>query len=224
VKPGNKSYINILGMRYGRLVVKSKTAKRSSSGTIIYLCQCDCGNSTMVNGVNLRRAITRSCGCLAKERQAISAKTSRITHGATVGGKMSPAYKSWITMRRRCFDVAYKDYPRYGGTGITVCPEWENFSTFLNDMGERPKRMTLDRIDNSKGYSKSNCRWATGRTQMNNTTRNRWITYQGVRRTVAQWARVLGMPRARLSARINSLGWSIQKAFNDGKYKHNKQS
>lgn len=225
MKSGTKNFIDISGARFGRLVVTSKTTKRSSSGTVIYSCLCDCGNLKEVDGVNLRRGCTQSCGCLAKEKLAESAKTNRVTHGATAGGKLPPTYKSWLTMRRRCNDPSYKDYPRYGGNGIKVCPEWENsYETFLKDMGKRLKGMTLDRIDNSKGYSKSNCRWATGLTQMNNTTRNRRILYQGKSLTIAQWARILGMPRARLSARINSLGWSIERAFKEGKNGHDLES
>lgn len=203
----------MIGLKFGRLLVLSTTTNRSSDGTIIYLCVCDCGTEIQKNGKNLRKGISTSCGCLTKEIQRTKGKTSSLTHGATKNKSMTGTYKSWLAMRRRCFDKKFKDYPRYGGAGITVCDGWSDFSNFLSGMGERPNGMTLDRINNSDGYNPSNCRWANHKMQMNNTTRNRLIEYQGVTHTLSEWADIMGVPRARLSARINGLGWSIEKAF-----------
>jgi len=71
----------------------------------------------------------------------------------------SPTYETWLAMRRRCMNPNYEGYANYGGRGITVCPSWNSFETFLADMGEKPKGMVIDRIDNEKGYFKQNCRW-----------------------------------------------------------------
>ncbi len=207
--------IEMVGLRFGRLLVKAKTATRSKTGSVVYSCLCDCGVSKDIDGVQLRRGASNSCGCLGVERQKESAKTSSKTHGGTVGGVQTGTYKTWITMRRRCFDKGFKDYPRYGGSGITVCPEWEDFNQFRADMGERPAGMTLDRENNKLGYCATNCRWATHLTQMNNTSRNRLIEYKGQSHTVAEWARILKVPRARLSARLNGLGWSVEKTFGE---------
>ena len=77
-------------------------------------------------------------------------------------------YKSWISMRSRCKDVTRHNSTSYVGKGITVCPQWDDFLTFLRDMGERPENTTLDRIDNTKGYFPENCRWATAKEQRAN--------------------------------------------------------
>ena len=87
------------------------------------------------------------------------------------GSKVSPTYQSWLSMRARCRLKSRKDHPRYSALGY--CAEWENFETFLADMGERPEGTTLDRRDNAKGYDKDNCRWATASEQARNTRRSK---------------------------------------------------
>lgn len=77
-------------------------------------------------------------------------------------------YKSWGSMRERCNNEKARDYPHYGGRGIKVCKEWDDFWVFVEDMGDRPEGHSMDRIDNDKGYSKENCRWATRSEQMKN--------------------------------------------------------
>ena len=86
----------------------------------------------------------------------------------------TPTYSSWRSMKKRCLNINHDQYPRYGAKGIMVCDEWLQFKNFLKDMGERPsKNHTLDRIDNSKGYFKSNCRWVTVKEQNRNRTSNK---------------------------------------------------
>lgn len=90
-------------------------------------------------------------------------------HGGTCEHKKE--FNSWRAMRERCDNKNYRYYHRYGGRGITYCEEWKNFANFLNDMGERPDGCSLDRIDNNKGYSPENCRWATQSQQIKNSTK-----------------------------------------------------
>lgn len=94
-------------------------------------------------------------------------------HGHASTYNPSPTYITWRSMIVRCYTVDDKDFPNYGGRGITVCDKWQDFEGFLEDMGERPKGMTLDRKDNNDNYNKDNCRWASRETQ----ARNRNNTY-----------------------------------------------
>lgn len=118
-------------------------------------------------------------------------------------------------MRTRCYSESHKSYPEYGGRGITVCDEWKNSSdSFIEWALENGYNdsLTLDRIDNNKGYSPNNCRWATMKEQANNTRKNVVIKYNGEEKTISQWADELGINRNTLSNRIKR-GWSVERAF-----------
>lgn len=84
-----------------------------------------------------------------------------VRHGHSLHGKISPTYRSWMSMRARCLNPNHQAWNLYGGRGIVICKRWDNFKNFLNDMGERPPGKTLDRKNPYKGYEPSNCRWAT---------------------------------------------------------------
>src|SRR6185295_20173652 len=110
----------------------------------------------------LRSGNTRSCGCLSKEVSAkLAAKLVKTKHGHAPLGNHSPTYVSWNCMLQRCSNPKATEYDCYGGRGISVCKRWKTFVNFLKDMGKRPACKSLDRINNDKGYYKSNCRWAT---------------------------------------------------------------
>ena len=135
----------------------------------------------------------------------------RMTHGHTVGGE-SPTHNAWRGMGQRCMNPKAKDYPRYGGIGIMCCSEWNLFEQFLIDMGIRPEGHTLERNDNTKGYSKDNCRWATPLEQSMNRSNNHRIEYMGELRCLSEWARLLDINEETLRARIR-YGWDISRAM-----------
>jgi hypothetical protein len=115
-------------------------------------------------------------------------------------------------MHRRCRGTTPKWRKNYVERGITVCPEWSDFETFVHDLGQCPPDRTLDRKDNDKGYCKGNCHWATRKEQQNNTTFNRHVEYQGKRLTIAQWCERLGISRICLTHRLNR-GWTLERAM-----------
>lgn len=126
------------------------------------------------------------------------------------------AYHSYWAMIRRCYDKKFESYKHYGARGITVCQEWRNSKEkFYEDMGPRPKGMSLDRIDNSKGYSKENCKWSTRSEQMNNTRDNFIVTIYGMKMTATQAVQryaINGISPTAFIRRINS-GWSSSRAL-----------
>lgn len=122
-------------------------------------CECECGNFIETRLSKVNSGWTKSCGCLKKEI-LIKLKT---THGKSNSG----AYKSWLAMNQRCSSMGIK-FKYYSGRGIKICERWKMFENFFEDMGERPKMKTLDRINNNLGYFKENCRWATMKEQSNN--------------------------------------------------------
>lgn len=150
---------DLTDQRFGRLVVKEE-AGVNKQRYYMWKCQCDCGNFTIVNGSDLRDGHTKSCGCLAIEKAT--------KHGLA---KMR-AYSSWQDMIRRCNNPNATGYGNYGGRGIMVCDRWLKLENFIEDMGERPKRLTIERIDNNGNYEPGNCCWASYTDQLRNQRAN----------------------------------------------------
>lgn len=121
----------------------------------------------------------------------------------------TPEYRAWIDMRSRCRNPNNPSFADYGGRGISVCGEWGSFECFLDDLGPRPSnRHSLERRDNSLGYSPANCAWATRDEQGNNTRRNILLTHEGRTQTLTQWATETGIHKRTLLKRFNS-GWTV---------------
>lgn len=178
--------MELTGQRYGRLTVISldttRVARRNGK---MWLCRCDCGARASVSGERLRNGRTRSCGCLRVEMRG----TQTLTHGMS----KSPTWNCWQRMRRRCYDPNSIQYPYYGGRGITVCERWEKFENFLEDMGEVPPGMSIDRIDNDKGYEPGNVRWATKTEQARNKRSNVRLLVGGQEMLASDFVKTYGL-------------------------------
>jgi len=147
--------IDITGQRFGRLVVLHKTRKRCC-GHIIWLCKCVCGKLVEVLSSDLRSGRTKSCGCLWKEVMTI--------HGDNRRGKISRLYSIWENMKSRCLNPKRLDYKYYGGRGIKICKEWKNSYTIFKNwaLANRYRDdLTIDRVDNNRGYCPENCHWVS---------------------------------------------------------------
>lgn len=200
---GIKRRSNMVGKKYNRLIV-IKESDRSLTDKIRWLCKCDCGNYTIVQGSNLRSGHVKSCGCLSKESTAIRSTT----HGMYG----SPTHKAWIGMKARCNNPNIKHFKHYGGRGIKVCKQWNKFESFYKDMGEKPEGLTLERIDTNGNYEPSNCKWATWKEQERNRTNNRLITYRGKTQCLAAWAEEKEIVYSALLWRLDK--YSPEIAFN----------
>ena len=196
--------IPMIGKRFTRLVVLQRV-ENNSERKARYLCKCDCGNQITTTGKSLRTQRTKSCGCYGYEVRRLAVTKH--------GHAFTPTYRTWRGILDRCHNPNSFEYARYGGAGIYVCSRWKkNFKNFLQDMGERPEGMTIDRINNSLGYSPKNCRWSTRKEQANNKTNNRHLTLNGLTLTLAQWCERLNIDRGVLQSRL-SRGWADDKVL-----------
>lgn len=188
---------DITGNVYGKLTVIEMVGK-NKEGRSKWLCKCECGGSGIYYKNNLDSYRTH-CGCEANNKP-------NLKHGM----RHHPLYSTWASMIGRCTNKKSQDYPNYGGRGITVCQEWASDpARFFSDMGERPAGTSLDRIDNEKGYSKDNCRWATNAQQH----ANRRITVKfSDGRTVDEVAREAGVSDRTLYMRLYR-GWTEDEAI-----------
>lgn len=194
--------VDLSGKRFGTITV-IKRGENSSSGDARWHGICDCGRPTFSCGYRLVSGKVHSCrGCACKKNAT--------THGATD----TKEFYAWSAMIQRCCDPQSESYKDYGARGIKVCKRWRNFEAFIGDMGKAPsKELTLDRIDNDGDYTPENCRWATMREQANNRRNNNIFEFNGQSKTVAQWARAVGLEYHTLRRRIFVSRWPIERAL-----------
>lgn len=187
-----KNKRNLIGKKFGRLEVLEEAEKRGKR--IYWLCKCDCGVIKEICGEKLTSGNTISCGCYNREKNT--------KHGRS----KERIYTIWNNMKQRCYNKKHIAYIRYGGKGVTVCEEWlnniENFIEWAENSGYK-ENLTLDRIDNSKGYSPDNCRWATRKEQAVNRKTSKLYEYKGEIHTLNEWSKILKIPQSTLWYRAN---------------------
>jgi hypothetical protein len=197
--------IDLTGNKYGRLTVIEELIERTKGGKILWNCQCECGSFINVTSCDLKRSHTVSCGC--HKSQSITERS--VKHNLS----NTDTFNIWCTLLQRCNNPNNRLYKYYGGRGITVCEKWTTFEGFYEDMGKRPKGLSIDRIDNNKGYFKENCRWATIEQQSNNRRTNISFEYNGENRNIREWENTMGFRKGLITNRLKR-GWPFEKALN----------
>lgn len=191
---------NVIGECFGRYEVLEE-AEPNKYRVRYVVVRCECGTVKTVRLSSLTTGVIVSCGCFNREKDR--------THGLD----SHPLAPLWRAMIRRCENPKNKDFPHYGGRGISVCEAWHSLKTFIADMGERPSsKHTLDRIDTDGNYCPDNVRWATQKEQQRNRKNNRLIAFDGETKCLAEWAEEKGLKTATLWNRLR-LGWSVERAL-----------
>jgi len=208
----NSRRIDLDGQHFGRWTVMRFGEVRHRQA--YWRCCCECGAERLVRGKELRNGHSRSCGCLQRE--------TAIIHGDARGGKISAEYGSWHGMLDRCLNPRSKDYPRYGGRGITVCDAWRfgvhdlsGFEVFLADMGRKPSpQHSIDRYpDRGGGYRPDNCRWATPVQQAINRANTTWVKVGRKRQPITRALAQIPNGRERFWQWVKRADLSPQQAY-----------
>lgn len=202
---------NLIGIKSGRLTV-IEFYGCDKCGHSRWLCKCECGNTSIVSGTNIKHEKILSCGCLTKERVSEAKKT----HGMSY----SPIYPEYRNIKKRCYDETSHNYKWYGGRGIKMCDRWlDDIHNFYNDVSVLPhfreEGYTLDRIDNDGNYEPENVRWATKSEQCRNRRSNLLYEYDGKVRTLQEISDMTGLPYKVLHKRIKTFGWEPERAFTE---------
>ena len=192
------AFKDLTGKRFGRLTVVGPHPVRTGYKMIRWICKCDCGNEKLITTANIGKN-TNSCGCIRNTQSGLT--------------RNHPLWARWNSMIERCEMETSNGYSNYGGRGIKVCKRWKSFPLFLEDMeaGYQPG-LSIDRIDNNKGYSPKNCRWATAKVQGRNRRCSIMIETPWGIMNVAEAAERIGMERNRFRTRVK-LGWTTAQLF-----------
>lgn len=191
---------DLTGQRFGRLVVIGVDDRNTRK--TYYYCRCDCGTVKSIRSDGLLSGAVQSCGCLHKE-----VATENVQQNHKHKMSRTRPYEIWQGMKKRCYNPNDARYDRYGGRGITVCDEWrEDFSAFYSWAlaNGYADNLTIDRIDNNKGYSPDNCRWADAETQCRNRSSNIKITIGNATKTLTEWCEIFEIDYTTVRARYNN--------------------
>jgi len=187
-------FIDLTGKTYGKLTVIRKS---NVEYPFKWECRCDCGKFAVVNGIDLQRKHTKSCGCLCSKHEMSGTRFYRI----------------WGGMKGRCLNSNHPKVKDYGGRGIKVCDKWLAFNGFWEDMCEGySNELTIERIDVNGNYEKSNCRWATWLEQGKNKRDLIIFEYKNETHNLREWSILYGIKYRTLHQRIK-YNWSIEKAL-----------
>lgn len=171
----------LTGQKFGRLTVIEYLGINPDNNAM-WKCKCDCGNEIVTVTGKLKGGYVKSCGCLTRDINT--------THGM-VGSR---PYNIWRGMKTRCTNPNAINFDNYGGRGIKYDPRWEDFQIFWNDMEDAySDGLSLERIDNNANYSKENCNWVTVKEQNMNKTNTVRFTFNGVTKSLIDWAESLGV-------------------------------
>jgi len=197
--------IDIIGQKINHLTILEQYG-RTKHGMRKFKCLCDCGRITYGTIAHIMNGTKKSCGCI------------KFKYGK------DPVYKSklydiWIAMNDRCRNPNNPSFKRYGGRGIHVCDEWSlDYGAFKDWAISNGycEGLSIDRVDNSCGYSPDNCRWVSRKIQQNNMSSNRLIEFNGETKTLSQWAERLGIKPSTLSLRLKN--WSLERALTEARH------
>lgn len=205
------AFIDLTGKTYNCWTVLSFDNEHSTRDHKRWICKCKCGIVRSVDRANLVNGISKSCGCYSRER----ARNRRNAHHES----KTRLYKVWVNMRKRCRNPHDKSYLRYGGRGIKVCDEWNDYLVFKAwamstgyDESAAYGECTLDRINVNGGYSPDNCRWISTAQQSYNRRSNHRITYNGETLTIREWEEKLHLRKGIVSSRLHR-GWNEIRAL-----------
>lgn len=207
IKYKGENYTICVGDNFGRLkvvhLVQFLDGKTKRKGCI---CECDCGN--YIGPSRLYMLLSGdlvSCGCYAREIHSEQLTKSNYKHGQCCRGERTKLYNLWAAMRARV--VADGDNAKYyRDKGITVCDEWQDFENFRDWAIANGYKdgLSIDRLDNSKGYNPQNCRFIKLQEQNSNKTSNVIFERDGQRHTIAEWCRITGKSYTYVAYRLRS--------------------
>lgn len=199
--------IDLTGKRFNNLVVL-KRAESAENGVARWECLCDCGNTAIARGGNLKSGAVKSCGC----RRKIIKPT--LTHGMS----KTPLYQVWAGIKRRCYFPKDASYKNYGGRGIKMCDSWKNsfvsFAEWAKNNGYSDS-LSIERIDTNGDYCSENCKWIPFNEQQANRRTCRFYTYNGETRNLTEWCKKLHLPYSGIHNRIYKLGWTFERAISE---------